>query len=67
MITFKIKYHINTRYIKSTKKMVIKTVTISNLQQATKVVSELIRRRKEEYQNHLALKLSDLMTNTKTF
>ena len=53
--------------MKSTKKMVIKTVTISNLQQATKVVSELIRRRKEEYQNHLALKLSDLLTNTKTF
>ena len=53
--------------MKSTKKLVIKTVTISNLQQATKVVSELIRRRKEEYQNHLALKLSDLMTKTKTF
>ena len=37
------------------------------LQEATSVVSELISRRKEEYQKHLALKLSDPMTNTKTY
>ena len=37
------------------------------LQEATSVVSELISRRKEEYQNHLALKLSDPMTNAKTY
>ena len=37
------------------------------LQEATSVVSELISRRKEEYQKHLALKLSDPMTNAKTY
>ena len=37
------------------------------LQEATSVVSELISRRKEEYQNHLALKLSDPMANAKTY
>ena len=30
------------------------------LQEATRVFYELISRRKEEYQNHLSLKLSDL-------
>ena len=37
------------------------------LQEATSVVSEMISRCKEEYQNHLALKLSDPMTNAKTY
>ena len=37
------------------------------LQEATSVVSELISRRKEEYQKQLALKLSDPMTNAKTY
>ena len=37
------------------------------LQEATSVVSELISRRKEKYQNHLALKLNDPMTNAKTY
>ena len=37
------------------------------LQEATSVVSELISRRKKEYQKHLALKLSDPMTNAKTY
>ena len=37
------------------------------LQEATSVVSEVISRRKKEYQNHLALKLSDPMTNVKTY
>ena len=36
-------------------------------QEATSVVSEVISRHKEEYQNHLALKLSDPMTNAKTY
>ena len=36
------------------------------LQEAKSVV-ELISRSKEEYQNHLALKLSDPMTNAKTY
>ena len=34
-------------------------------QEAVSKVSELINIRKEEYQNHIALKLNDPMTNTK--
>ena len=37
-----------------------------NLQEATGIVSEVITRRKEEYQNHIALNLNYLMTTTKT-
>ena len=37
------------------------------LQEATGIVSEVITRRKEEYQNHIALKLNYLMTTTKTY
>ena len=36
-------------------------------QEAVSKVSELINIRKEEYQNHIALKLNDPMTNTKTY
>ena len=36
-------------------------------QEATVVVSEVISRHKEEYQNHLTLMLSDPMTNAKTY
>ena len=35
-------------------------------QEAVSQVSELINIRKEEYQNHIACKLNDTMTNTKT-
>ena len=35
------------------------------LQEATGIVSEVITRRKEEYQNHVALKLNYLITTTK--
>ena len=37
------------------------------LEKATYVVFEEISRRKEEWQNHLALKLSDPMSNAKTY
>ena len=36
-------------------------------QEAVSKVSELINIRKEEYQNHIACKLNDPMTNTKTY
>ena len=36
-------------------------------QGATSAVSEFISRRKEEYQNHLAFRLSDPMANAKTY
>ena len=36
-------------------------------QEATSMVSEVIRRRKEEYQNHIGLKLNDPKTTTKTY
>ena len=47
-------------FYKPTKKVVAKTLALS---EATNAVSELISRPQEEYQNHLALKLSDSMTN----
>ena len=37
------------------------------LQEATSALSEVISRRKEEHQNDLVLKLSDPMTNAKTY
>ena len=37
------------------------------LQEVASVVSKLVSRRKEEYPNHFALKLSDAMTNAKTY
>ena len=37
------------------------------LQDPTNIVSELISRRKKEYQNHLTLRLNDPMTNAKTY
>ena len=36
-------------------------------QKGTGIVSEVISRRKEEYQNHIALKLNDPMATAKTF
>ena len=32
--------------------------------QQARIVSEVISRRKDEYKNHITLKLNDLMTNT---
>ena len=46
--------------------MVVKT-DFFNCKKQQVLHSELISRPKEEYQNHLALKLSDHMTNTKTY
>ena len=37
------------------------------LQEATSVISELISRCKDEYQNYIASKLNDLKTNAKTY
>ena len=36
-------------------------------QEATTIVSEVISRHKEEYQNYIVLKLNDPMTTTKTY
>ena len=33
----------------------------------TSIVSEVISRHKEEYQNHIAVKLNDPITTTKTY
>ena len=67
MILLKIKSNGTTSYIKPTKKNSRKDNNYFKLQEATSVVSEGISRRKKEYQNHLALKLSDPMTNVKTY
>ena len=60
IILLKIKSNGNTKYTKPTKKYF-------KLQEATNVVSEVINRLREEYQNHLALNLDDPMTNPITF
>ena len=36
-------------------------------QEATSIVTEMISRHKEEYQNPIALKLNDPITTTKTY
>ena len=66
MILLKIISNRNTKYIKSTKNG-HKDSGFLKLQEATSVVSELISRRKEEYQNRIVLKLNDPMTNAKTY
>ena len=67
MILLKIKSNESTSYIKPTKKNDRKDSDYFKLQEATSVISEVISRRKQEYQNHLALELSDPMTNVKTY
>ena len=37
------------------------------LQEPTSVISELISRRKDEYQNYIASRLNDPKTNAKTY
>ena len=39
----------------------------AKFQEATSIVTEVISRRKVEYQNHIALNLNDPMTTTKTY
>ena len=39
----------------------------AKFQEATSIVTEVISRRKVEYQNHIALKLNNPMTTTKTY
>ena len=60
IILLKIKSNGNTKYTKPTKKNF-------KLQEAISVVSEVINRLREEYQNRLALDLDDPMTNPITF
>ena len=49
--------------------MVVKTVTMLSFkfQVTTSIVSEVISRHKKEYQNHIAFKLNDPITTTKTY
>ena len=51
MILLKIKSNGNTKYLK--------------LQEATSVISELISRHRDEYQNYIASRLNDPKTNAK--
>ena len=56
----------NTKYIKFTKNS-SKASEYLKLQKETSVVFDMISRCKEEYQSYLSLKLSDTMTNGKTY
>ena len=64
MISLKIKLNGNTKNTK-----LIKTWShIQRLsQEATSVISELISRRKDKYQNYIASRLNDPKTNAKTY
>ena len=57
------KHRIYKTYIKNSRK----ESYYVKFQEATTLVSEVISRRKKEYQNHIALKLNDPMTTTKIY
>ena len=56
----------NTKYIKFIKNS-SKASDYLKLQKETSAVLDMISRRKEEYQSYLSLKLSDPITNGKTY
>ena len=56
----------NTKYIKFIKNS-SKASDYLKLQKETRAVLDMISRRKEEYQSYLSLKLSDPITNGKTY
>ena len=66
MILLKIKSNGNTKYTKLIKNVHAYSDCLK-LQEVTRVISELISRRKDEYQNYIASRLNDPKTNAKTY